>query len=263
MGTRITAKGVDAEAYATEMGVPVRTGIRGIFLTNTDDTKATWNYAPGSSGRGLSVGPPTYTSQYGNFDGLAGGVPKYVDTKIIESTDFTYICAFKVNEMSNPAWPATPPGAAMPSELRAMVMSCYGSSAQNYGSCIYLSRNNGMAGLIGVMNEDGSKVSLSNQVVIDPSKWNIVSVRYSTALRAITIKNHITGAVVVGPLATGQTRIVSTQSIRIGCAPTGPYGGKSMVAMSQVHNIALGDSDTDRNANFIRAYCERKGISFL
>jgi hypothetical protein len=128
---------------------------------------------------------------------------------------------------------------------------------------MYLSRNNAMAGLIGVSNEDGSKVSLSNQVVIDPAKWNIVSVRYSTALRAMTIKNHITGAVVVAPLATGQNRIVSTQSVRIGSAPTGPYGGKNMVAMAQIHNIALSDNDTDRNANFIRAYTERKGISFL
>lgn len=262
MGTRITAKGVDAEAYATEMGVPVRTGIRGIFLTNTDDTKASWNYAPGSSGRGLAVGLPAYNSQYGNYVGLAAGAPKYIDTKVIESLDFTFISIFKMDVLTDPTWPAAP-GTDLPNPLRVMPISNYSSNAAGYGVCLFPARNNSVSTLVGVISGDGTKSTSSTAVIVDPTKWLVISGRYSNATKSITTKNHVTGAVATGLLAVGTERNPSTNALRIGAAIGGSFGGKVMVAATQIHNVALSDVDTDRNAAFLRAYVERKGVSFL
>lgn len=259
MGTRITAKGVDAEAYATEMGVPVRTGIRGIFLLNTNKDKIVWNYAPGSAGKGSIFGNPVVTPQYTETDGLMGGDPRYVDTGVIETNAFTYFYIAKIDPTA-PGFAA--PGVSQPSELRSMFVSNYGPPSMGYGVGLYVSRGNAVACTLGTADGGGNVQSSTQHLVVDFTKYLIVSCKYDLAARSFTLKNHISGAVIVMPTADGFTRATTGRTMRIGAANTDGYGGKAHMVAVQLHDVALSDSDIDKNAAFLKAYAQRKGIAF-
>ena len=262
MGTRITAKGVDAEAYATEMGVPVRTGILGIFLTNTSIEKIQWNYAPGSAGKGSVFGNPVVTTQYTATDGMAGGDPKYIETNIPETEEFTYFVVGKIDS-SAPGWPPVP-GDAQPQENRSMFVSDYSGASGNYGVGVYVSRGNAVALALGLKDTTNNYTQQSQHLLVDFSKPLIVSVKYDATERLLTMKNHLTGAVIKAATPDGFSRIGAStgRTMRIGASVSVAYGGKAQIAAAQLHGVALSDTETDKNAAFLRAYAERKGIVF-
>ena len=262
MGTRIVAKGVDAEAFATELGVPVRTGVKGVFLVNTDEKKASKNYAPGSTKNGTPVGSPAMTAQYGFLSGIKSGVSQHIETDIVETENFTWIAAVKA-DMSDPLWPATPADAQIPVAIRANPVSSFSpSTANKIGAGIYTYTNQKYGMSIGVLADGSTNGSFAINLDADMSKFNIVAFRFNVATKTLSAKNYFTGVLRSSALAANQVRQTSGRKIRLGASSEGTYGGKIYVAAAQIHDVALSDADMDKNALFLKAYCERKGIVF-
>ena len=154
------------------------------------------------------------------------------------------------------------PGVSQPSELRSMFVSNYGPPSMGYGVGLYVSRGNAVACTLGTADGGGNVQSSTQHLVVDFTKYLIVSCKYDLAARSFTLKNHISGAVIVMPTADGFTRATTGRTMRIGAANTDGYGGKAHMVAVQLHDVALSDSDIDKNAAFLKAYAQRKGIAF-
>jgi hypothetical protein len=261
MGTRLIAVGVDAEKYAVEMNVPVIRGLKGVFLTNTDDKKIKRNYAPiDAKPLTASAGEPVIYPNRMTCRGMvdAGGAG-YVDTGVKETALQTFIVIFKPK---TDAWPAGWAGVGsipLDSNLRAMPLSTHLGSVPAFGAAMYVSGTKFMSVFAGVTAADGvTSTSATRSIAADFSVWNAFSGRVTAT--GLMVKNHTSGASATGNYTEGNVRRVPDRTFRIGSSYSSSYGGISDIAAIQIHDVVLTDAEVDTATKWLVDYVARKGI---
>lgn len=103
MGTQIRSKGVDASPWATEVILPVESGLKGAWFMRNSLERAILNMAPGGVQGARVVGAPTISAdgKYGVFKSASN----FIQTDIAESAQCTVMALFRAPTAIPPTQP--------------------------------------------------------------------------------------------------------------------------------------------------------------
>jgi hypothetical protein len=241
MGVRFVAKGVDAEAYATEYAAPVRRALEGVFFTNGSAEKCARNYAPGKPS-GAIVGAPVAVASYATFKGLTN----YIQTQIAETESMTLFAIGKaVVVVGDP-------------QQIPMFVGSYNTGVLS-GVSIYAAGPTSIRGTAGYGNDDASNINASVGVATDPvSAWHLYSVTVTPT--GVATRDHTSNLTLVG-VNPGMPRRLAGRTIRLGSGYSGGIQGPVDLAAIQIHSAALTDDERNKTVADLRAYALRKGIT--
>lgn len=258
MGVRLSAKGVDAEAYATEYGAPVRRGLEGIFFLNTSLEKCTHNYAPGkSSGVNSIVGTPTIGAGYLSCKSMTN----FVQTDIRETEEMTMFVISRSPEL--------PPGATSnPSAVQPLLIGNYGSvtaintPGDNGSGCVmWTPSDTNCSGGGGYDSISDPNLNTNTQAALtgeDTKVWRIYAFR--VAIGAVTAWNGTTGKTATTVIDAPRKRRLSKRTMRLASGYLATQTGAVDIAVAQIHNVALTDAEVTKTIANLKAYALRKGI---
>lgn len=245
MGVQLSAKGVDAEQYATEYSAPVRRGLEGIFFLNTSLTKSPRNYASGKP-QGTVVGAPVPSA-------VALAVKSrvnYVQTQISESAEMTIFIVCK-----------TASDGSVTAD-RPMFFSNYQGINADGGAAFGLSFYLGAGTRLTFGGGYGTDAASNTQKLAGITKagvansWALFSM--SVGASGVTIRDHTAGG--NGTISSaGLPRRTATAKIRIGSGITS-FDGSADIAAFQAYSVELSDLEISTTAEDLRGYMARKGI---
>ena len=249
-GVRIIAKGVDAEAYATEYAAPVRHALKGIHFLNTSLEKAARNYAPGKGiEQGSIHGAPGITAGYASIKSLSD----FIQSGIPESDSMTIFCIARsldsgLASATRPSFLGTQQGVAA-------------AGGTSDGINMYMTSAGG--GMVSFTAAYGNNDADRTNVVCSVSWENIktfalfVATISSVGITFRDVTNNRTNTVT--PPA-GLPRRRTVNKLRLGSA-FNAFGGTGDVALVQVHSDLLAPAQIATTIDDLRAYALRKGIA--
>lgn len=255
MGTSIRAKGINAEAFATEFAAKVRRGLRGIYFTNESLTKARHNYAPANiNPEAVNYGAdPTPSTNYTTFysGALNPQGSASLDTRIPETVEQTVFLVQRAKDSN--LWPDTP---TMDAKYRTMSLSSWGVTEPGQGAALYYTSKTRIS-FVGGISDGPTSTSYTIGVAANPVEWQLISARIKEG--QITIKNHTQN---VSASATNvNPRRLSGRTMLLGGVYSVSYGGIVDIAVAQIHDVFLTDAEESATVASIRAYCLRRGIT--
>ncbi|HGM5587122.1 TPA: hypothetical protein ACKP2Y_003487 [Pseudomonas putida] len=244
MGTRIVAKDVDAEAFATEYAAPIRRGLEAIHFLNGSLVKAARNYAPGKA-QGKVVGAPVPQAAYLSCKGTVN----CIETAMSEAEAMTLFIVAR-----------TPADGTVSAERPMFLGNYQGLAADGgaaWGVSIFVNSENRVTATGGFGADAASNTNVLAGVTKPQlaNKWGLYMLQVSSA--GVTMRDFTSNLIQTTNAST--PRRLSTGKIRVGSGQTNLLG-LCDVAVFQGHSALLTDAEIQTTVADIRAYVLRKGV---
>lgn len=245
MGVRITAKDVDAEAYATEYSAPIRRALEAVHFLNGTAEKSAHNYAPGKLS-GSVAGAPVATANSLGVKSLAN----YIQSAAGEAAEMTiFIIARSSDTFVSDA-------------NRPMIIGTYNGFTAAGGGTPGLSMfvtDTSVRCAVGLSDTGGSAITHNTSIINTyASVWALYVLRVTSSGVSLRDVTHALTTNTTYPV--GSSRRPSTNRLRIGSAFTG-FQGIADIAVTQIHSAALTEDEIQRTVTDLRAYAARRGIT--
>lgn len=254
MGTLIKAKGVDASKWASEVILPVMSGLKGVFLFRDNVEKFKQNMAPGGQQGATVVGNPTVSAdgKYGTFQSSVN----YIQTAFDEPKYWSVYMVYR-------SLTAIPP--TQPSSESSILWGNYAvaPNTESSGSVIWTPYDYGISSNASRVTAEGvnqnSGVTLSygagNPLV---KQWSAISARCDGT------RNYV-GDAGRNLVATSNTFLdrfspMSTRKIRLCSGYSGAQTGKHDVAAIIQFDRMLTDAEDVLMKAWVLAYARRQGL---
>jgi hypothetical protein len=249
MGTKITARGVDAELTATEYAAPVRDGLLAWHFMSDNVAKSAKNYAPDQPDA-VIVGAPTMISGNGGVQFKSS--TDYLQTLFVEPTAATYFTVCRTLDTladiaHRPYFFGADGGAPLD-----------GSGGATFGTAFRVFAANALSAGFGrgtsVADDVAGTCTLTG---ITNTNWALIVHKVPGGSGVNTMINKTTGASDDSNDAPAP-RFPSAHTLRVGSGYNAAYLGTSEIAEWVAYERLLPDTEIDEVVADIRAYQLRR-----